>query len=464
MSADQHTSSSTSGVLHLDGTCQSGGPTPADCGSPGLDVGNNAGDADETMHADTLREAMVAELREMEAIRSDQVAEAFRTMPRHLFAPGAPLDAVYAPTTSVVTKWDEHGVATGSVSAPEIQAFMLEQAAIAPGMNVLEIGSGGYNAALMAELVGSEGTVTTVDIDPEVTDRARTLLDAAGYSRVNVVLVDAEDGVPEHAPYDRIIVTAGAWDIPPAWVGQLADGGRIVVPLRMRGLTRSLALEREGDHLVSRSAMVCGFVKMQGAGAYQERLLLLRGEEIGLRFDDGGPDDSHVLDGVLGTERAEVWSGVTVGRMEPFDTLHFWLATSLAGFCLLAVDADHGSGLVDPGNRWFTLAAVDGDSFAYLVSRPTEEGVVEFGVHAFGPHASTAAEAMAEQVRVWDRDQRGGPGPDFAVWPKSTSEERLPEGLVIDKRHSRVTISWPVTAESDATGQGVPQHPDKEGE
>lgn len=58
-------------------------------------------------------------------------------------------------------------------------------------------------------------------------------MDAVGYSRVNVVLADAENGVPEHAPYDRIIVTVGAWDVPPAWLEQLADGGRIVVPLRM---------------------------------------------------------------------------------------------------------------------------------------------------------------------------------------------------------------------------------------
>jgi protein-L-isoaspartate(D-aspartate) O-methyltransferase len=187
------------------------------------------------------------------------------------------------------------------------------------------------HAALMAELVGSEGTVTMVDIDPDVTDRASGSLGEAGYSRVNVVLADAETGVSEHAPYDRIIVMAGAWDIPSVWVEQLADGGRIVVPLRMRGLTRSLALERDGNRLVSRSAMICGFVKMQGAGAYQERLLLLRCTEIRLRFDDGGPDDPHLLDGVLGTKRAEVWSGVTIGRAESFDTLQFWLAHDIAG-------------------------------------------------------------------------------------------------------------------------------------
>ncbi len=418
----------------------------------------SASDTDETTHADALREAMIGELREMGTIRSDQVADAFRAVPRHLFAPGAPLEAVYAATSSVVTKRDDHGVAISSVSAPELQAFMLEQAALRPGMTVLEIGSGGYNAALLAELVGSEGTVTTVDIDSEVTDRAASLLDAAGYSRVTVVLGDAETGVAEHAPYNRIIVTAGAWDIPPAWVEQLGEGGRIVVPLRMRGLTRSLALERDGNRLVSRSAMVCGFVRMRGAGVHQERLLLLRGTEIGLRFDDGGPDDPHLLDGVLGTERVEVWSGVRIGRAESFDTLQFWLATTVPGFCLLAADTARDPGLVAPGNRWFNLAALDGGSFAYLTTRPAGLGKVEFGAHAYGPHARAVAEAMAEQVRQWDRDQRRGPGPTFALWPMSTPDECLPDGLVIDKRYHRVTISWPAAA-SAAPGQGVQHHP-----
>lgn len=113
---------------------------------------------------------------------SNEVETAFPTVLRHLFAPG---------TT-------------------------LEQAGLRPGMQVLEIGSGGYNAALMAELVGEGGEVTTVDIDPEVADRARSCLTEAGYSRVTLVLADAEGGVPERAPYDRILVTAGAWDIPPA--------------------------------------------------------------------------------------------------------------------------------------------------------------------------------------------------------------------------------------------------------
>jgi protein-L-isoaspartate(D-aspartate) O-methyltransferase len=358
----------------------------------------------------------------------------------------------------VVTKRDEHGVAVSSVSAPSVQATMLEQAALRPGMNVLEIGSGGYNAALLAEMVGPDGSVTTVDIDPYVTERAGSLLAAAGYPQVNVVLADAENGVPEHAPYDRLLVTVGAWDIPPAWIHQLTEDGRIVVPLRVRGLTRSLALDRDGDRLVSRSAELCGFVRMRGAGAHQERLLLLRGEDIALRFDDDGwPADPHALDGVLATDRAEAWSGVTIGRMESFDSLQLWLATSLRGFCLLAADREHDDGLVDRDNRWLNLAAVEHDSFAYVVSRPVESDSFEFGAHAFGPRGSAMVDELVQLVRAWD-ERRYGQGPTFTVWPKETPDEAMPSGLVIDKRHSRITVAWPAAATGNTSWNKESNH------
>jgi hypothetical protein len=106
-----------------------------------------------------------------DTIRSSPVDAAFRTVPRHLFAPEASLE--------------------------DIQAVMLEQALVQPGMRVLEIGSGGYNAAL---LTGPQGRVTTVDLDPGVTDRASRFLSAAGYSRVSVVLADAVESLPSAAP------------------------------------------------------------------------------------------------------------------------------------------------------------------------------------------------------------------------------------------------------------------------
>jgi protein-L-isoaspartate(D-aspartate) O-methyltransferase len=404
---------------------------------------------DDTNSSDTaqaLRESMISELRAMGAIHTDRVAEVFRAVPRHLFTPGADWEEVYNPTAAVHVKRDEDGTPISTVSAAQLQATMLEQAALRPGMNALEIGSGGVNAAMMSWLVGPEGTVTTVDIDPDVTDRASRLLDAAGYSRVNVVLADAENGFSDYQPYDRIIVTVGAWDIPPAWVEQLAPGGRLVVPLRIRGLTRSLALDHEEDHFVSRSAEVCGFVKIQGEGANTGFLLPLCGKEIGLRFDDGWSGDPHSLDGVLDTPRTEMWSGVTIGGKESFETLQLWLATVFPGFCRLTAP-NQTSVLADPGHQWYDLTAIEDDSFAYLTTRRAAPGTSEFGTHAFGPHGSKAAEAMVEQIRVWDRHLREGAGPEISVWPKETPDDRLPKGLIIDKRHSRISISWPTTTE-----------------
>lgn len=87
-----------------------------------------------------------------------------------------------------------------------------------------------------------------------------------------MVLADAEDGVPGGVPYDRIIITAGAWDIPPAWIAQLSSPkGRLVVPLRMRGLTRSIAFDLDGSGLVSRDYCLARFVPVRGDGAYRSR-------------------------------------------------------------------------------------------------------------------------------------------------------------------------------------------------
>ncbi|MFG1858503.1 methyltransferase domain-containing protein [Actinomadura geliboluensis] len=144
----------------------------------------------------SLRMAMVDELRGMGAITSEGVARAVSTVPRHRFVPGQPLEAAYAADQAVVVKRDGAGTALSSLSSAHIQAVMLEQAQVEPGMRVLEVGSGGYNAALLAELVGERGQVVSIDIDPEITERARACLDAAGYQRVRVVLGDAEHGVP----------------------------------------------------------------------------------------------------------------------------------------------------------------------------------------------------------------------------------------------------------------------------
>ncbi|MFE4514277.1 methyltransferase, FxLD system [Kitasatospora sp. NPDC056783] len=398
---------------------------------------------------ETLRAAMVSALREDGTIRTERIAEVMGRVPREPFAPEAqPADA-YDPERAVVTKRDKDGLAISSVSAARIQAFMLEQADPRPGENVLEIGSGGMFAAYLAELVAPDGAVTTMDIDSEVTSRARRLLDDARYEHVRVVTADGAFGISEHAPFDLIVVTVGAPDIPPAWVDQLAPGGRIVVPLRVRGLMRSIVLVRAGDHLVSTGYELCGFVPMQGVAENRERLVLLHdrpGEEVGLRLDDGDQVDVEALREALATPRQEVWSGVTVGGEEPIDDLDLWLATALDGHTrLTATPAARDKGIVASASPLGVATVVVGSTLAYRAVRPTDEtrNRFELGAYGHGPAATAAAARIVHEVGVWDEEHRGGPGARFEVHPAGTPDDRLPAGRVVDKPHTRITISWP---------------------
>ncbi|MEU2292310.1 methyltransferase, FxLD system [Streptomyces bacillaris] len=399
--------------------------------------------------ATRLRNKVVDELRAGGDISSSEIEAVMRKVPRHAFIPDAPLDKAYDTYAAVITKTDEHGVQLSSVSAPQIQAMMLEQAQVKPGMRVLEIGSGGLNAAYLAELVGEHGEVVTVDIDPVVTERAHRLLDEHGYDRVRVLTADAAEPIPELGEVDVVMVTAGAWDIAPAWTAQLKQGGRLVVPLRMRGLTRSVAFTQipgeHGPYLESVSALICGFVPMQGSTAHREELLLVNGTpEIGLKFDDGLPADPHQLDNAVTFPRHELWTGVVIGLSELIDTLQMAMAISLPGFCTMAVDEDLDTGLVAPVNKRFALAAVKDDTFAYLVTRRTEDNKhIEYGVHTLGPNAKQFADQVADVLRDWEASRRGGPSPVIRVYPANTSDDQIPADRVIDKVHSRVSLSWP---------------------
>jgi protein-L-isoaspartate(D-aspartate) O-methyltransferase len=402
----------------------------------------------EPTEATRLRNKVVDELRADGNISSPEVEAVMRKVPRHAFIPDTSLDKAYDTYAAVITKTDEHGVQLSSVSAPQIQAMMLEQAQVKPGMRVLEIGSGGLNAAYLAELVGPAGEVITVDIDPTVTDRASRLLEEHGYDKVLVVTADAAEPLPIDE-VDVVMVTAGAWDIAPAWISQLKQGGRLVVPLRMRGLTRSVAFTQvtgeHGPYLESESARICGFVPMQGSTAHREELLLVNGTpEIGLKFDDGLPADPHRLDNAVTFPRHELWTGVVIGLQELIDTLQMAMAISLPGFCTMAVDEDLDTGLVAPMNKRFSLAAVEDDTFAYLVTRRTEDNKrIEYGVHALGPNAKQFADKVADTLRDWEADRRGGPSPVIRVYSADTPDDQIQADRVIDKVHSRISLSWP---------------------
>ena len=215
-----------------------------------------------------LHQALVDQLTKNGSITTSAVEAAFRAVSRHLFLPHVPPEHVYQ-DQAIPTKYDE-GRAISSSSQPTIMAIMLEQLALAPGHRVLEIGAGtGYNAALMAHIVGDTGHVVTIDVDEDLVTQARDHLTTAGFSHVTVVQGDGAFGYPHSAPYERIILTVGAWDIAPAWGEQLAPQGRIVLPLTLLpSLMLSVALERVDHGFQSVSAKPCGFMPLRGAYAH----------------------------------------------------------------------------------------------------------------------------------------------------------------------------------------------------
>ncbi|WP_233625183.1 methyltransferase, FxLD system [Actinoplanes sp. ATCC 53533] len=396
------------------------------------------------------RAALVAKLRERGWIRTEPVAQAVLAVPREDFLPdGVSLEDAYHVDRSVITVRDEHGVALSSVSAAYIMAAMLEQANLEPGHRVLEIGSGGLNAALIAQVVGPDGSVVSVDIDPDVTSRAQELLDKTGYSdRVRVLTADAGQGLDGEDPFDAVIVTVGMWDLAPGLLRMLKPAATIVVPLVTNGVTRTIAFRRNDNDevLVSTSVEVAGFVGLQGAEAHADRVFTLPspgGHKMRVRFDSGAPADMSVLDGALAGEPVTARSGVTVGDGESFSGLDLWLAWFMPGFCRIEGDKEF---MTAGGGHWFPYGVVRDAGVAFLVLQPVD-GRMEFTARGYGRDADVAdvaADTLAEQVRAWDRDGRGSADVTFGYWPDGADRNNLPsEAAVLVKTHGVVTISWP---------------------
>ncbi|GAA2148818.1 methyltransferase, FxLD system [Actinomadura napierensis] len=393
-----------------------------------------------------LREALVDRIRGLGAFRTPQVEQAFRTVPRHLFLPGVDMETAYAPKV-VVTRRADDGTALSSASSPNVVARMLEQLDVQPGHRVLEIGTAtGINAALLAELTGPAGAVTSIEIDPDLASGARAALHTAGYRQVEVIAGDGAVGHPARASYDRIIVTAGAFDISAAWWRQLAPGGRLVVPVRLHpsGLTRSIALDLDttGPLATSRSVQVCGFVPMRGADAARIEHKIPLGEGVAVTIDADAADLIGELGQALTSPRHEHWTAITVADDDPVEHLDLWLATTLGSrFARLSADtAARDSGRAAPALRWAGAAVVDDGTLAYLTVRPVSPDREELGIVAHGPRANKLATRVADLLASWHRDRPTQP--HITAWPTATPPKATPVGYRIDRPTTSFTISW----------------------
>lgn len=386
-----------------------------------------------------LRARLIDQIRDDQWIATRGVEDAMRTVPRHLFLPHASIEEAYT-DKNVATKTDPHGGVLSSASTPSIVGMMLEQAEIQPGHRVLEIGAGtGYNAALLRHLAGDSGQVTTVDIDPEAVEDTCSNLIAAGIHDIRVACGDGERGIPEHAPYDRIIVTAGAWDLPPAWREQLIDGGRLIVPLRFRGTTRSIAFQRGSDRLTSHSVKLCGFIPMRNPDG-EQTVTIASG--VTLRFDEDQDITTTALDGVLDHNKTETWSEVIVG-IEPIHGIWGRLIVAEAGTCRISANTDAvRAKRAVPAIPSLTPAVVEHASLAYLTHRPTTTNghtTSELGAIGHGPAADDLCQRMIETIHQWDTDRTDRLA--LTATPTGAPNNQL-QGRAIDKRQTHLFVSW----------------------
>ncbi len=204
---------------------------------------------------ETLRRRMVDEQLAAHGIRDPRVLEVFRTVPRHVFVPAERVDQSY----------EDHPVAIGggqTISQPFMVACMTQALELRGGEKVLEVGTGsGYQTAVLRAM-GAD--VYTIERLPELSERARLTVEQAGLPGVHYRVGDGSRGWPEEAPFDRVIVTAGAPTMPLSLVEQLREGGSMVIPVGGEE-EQELLLVRRGQGRVSRERIcACVFVKLLG--------------------------------------------------------------------------------------------------------------------------------------------------------------------------------------------------------
>jgi protein-L-isoaspartate(D-aspartate) O-methyltransferase len=430
-----------------------------------------------------MRERLATRVVASHRIGGERVAAALRVVPRHLFLPEQRPEAAYR-DEAIVTKRDEDGQPISSSSQPAIMAIMLDQLDLAPGHRVLEIGAGtGYNAALISDIVGPSGQVTSVDIDPELVATARGHLARAGFGDVTVVAADGAGGDPEHAPYDRIIATVGVSDLAPAWLAQATPQARIVVPLDVRGTQLSVAFERadptaRGGPWTSRSLAPCGFMRMRGSLAGPERvvplapglsLLLPDGMPPDAMLPDGMPPDAMLTDGRPGVAGDAV-AALLAGRSAPHPTgvrvtgpgsvqvlwgLGLWLAAREPRSCRLTEERSSerraGSGARLTGAPWrapgwhSTPGLLDGDSLAILTfaTAADRSGVLTLGAAGFGPRAAELAADLAAHIQAWSEAGRPGiAGLHVDAYPRAAADQPQPPGdaLIMERPGTRFAV------------------------
>lgn len=189
-------------------------------------------------------------------VRDPRVLEAIRAVPRDGFVPAGRERAAFRDRPVPIPGGQ-------TTSQPSLIASMVEALELDADDRVLEVGTGyGWQTALLSELADEVWSIERLE---ELAGTARRNLERAGIERANVVVGDGTAGLPEHAPYDAVVVSAAYTRVPPPLVDQLAEGGRLVMPVGPGGAESVIAFERTADGLVERRRLTgARFVQLRG--------------------------------------------------------------------------------------------------------------------------------------------------------------------------------------------------------
>ena len=209
------------------------------------------------------REAMVERQIESRGIRNPLILEAFRTVPREEFLAQAYRDLAYGDHPLPIE-------AGQTISQPYVVAHMIDAAEIRPGDTVLEVGAGsGYAAAVISRIASR---VIAVERQPDLVQVATERLRRLGYDNVEIVEGDGTRGRPREAPFDAIVAAASGSHVPESWIDQLADGGRIVMPVGDPGSIQKLVKVTKGPagKLIKEDLGAVRFVPLVGEEAWSD--------------------------------------------------------------------------------------------------------------------------------------------------------------------------------------------------
>jgi protein-L-isoaspartate(D-aspartate) O-methyltransferase len=212
-----------------------------------------------------LRKRMVQEQIASRGIRDPRIIASMEKIPRHLFVPENLRDQAYEDSPLPIGEGQ-------TISQPYIVAWMTSLLEISEDDRVLEVGSGsGYQTAVLCELAGQ---VYTIEMNAELAARAEEALRLLGYKNFAIRIADGTRGWPEEAPFNGVMVTAGAPSVPQPLLDELADGGRMVIPVGSKSMQMLTLIRRKGGEFETVQEGNCAFVPLLGEFGWQKKRML----------------------------------------------------------------------------------------------------------------------------------------------------------------------------------------------